>query len=97
MSRYIKSIVALLGGISSWGITAAADDAITQVEIYGLLGVLATVLGVYAFPNTPPAGEPADPAMSEQGAANWLMVTAVASVIMCVILVLWAFDTGPLR
>lgn len=84
MSRYIKTIVAVLGGISSWGITAAADDAITQVELYGLLGILATVLGVYAFPNTPPEGEPADPLVSERGQAViwWVIVGALAAVVL---------------
>lgn len=50
---YIKAIIAILGGISTWGITAASDNAITPVEIFGLLGVLSTALGVYAFPNAP--------------------------------------------
>lgn len=65
MSRYVKTICAVLGGISTWGITAAADNAITQVELFGLLGVLSTCLAVYAFPNTPPDGE-ADPNISER-------------------------------
>ena len=50
---YIKAIIAVLGGVSTWGITAASDNAITPVELFGLLGVLSTSLGVYAFPNTP--------------------------------------------
>lgn len=65
MSRYLKTIIAVLGGVSTWGITAAADNAITQVELFGLLGVLSTSLGVYAFPNTPPDGEPSRPDISE--------------------------------
>lgn len=65
MSRYIKFITALLGGISAWGVTAAADNGIDLVELYGLLGVLATALGVFSFPNTNPDG-PADPDVSEQ-------------------------------
>ena len=68
MSRYIKTIASILGGVSTWGITAAADNAITQVELFGLLGVLSTVLAVYAFPNSPPAGEAADPNVSERDA-----------------------------
>lgn len=67
MTRYIKTISAVLGGVSTWGITAAADNAITNVELFGLLGVLSTALAVYAFPNTPPEGEPSDPGISEQG------------------------------
>lgn len=57
MSRYIKTIAAILGGVSTWGITAAADNAITLVETFGLLGVLSTCLAVYAFPNQPPDAE----------------------------------------
>lgn len=53
MSKYWKTILAVLGGVSAWGITAAADDSITQVELYGLLGVLATALAVYGVPNSP--------------------------------------------
>lgn len=51
MQAYVKAIIAILGGVSAWGITAAADNSITAVELYGLLGALATALGVYAFPN----------------------------------------------
>lgn len=64
MSRYVKTIVAILGGVSSWGLTAALDDTISKVELFGLLGAVATALGVYAFPNTNPDG-PADPDVSE--------------------------------
>jgi hypothetical protein len=56
VSNYVKAISALLGAVSTWGITASADDAITQVELYGLLGAVATVLAVYAFPNKPSHG-----------------------------------------
>jgi hypothetical protein len=66
MSRYVKTIAAILGTVSTWGITAAADSGIDAVEWYGLLGALAGTLAVFSFPNTPPAGEPADPNMSEQ-------------------------------
>ena len=66
MSRYLKTIAAMLGAISTWGITAAAEGGINSVEWFGLLGSLGTVIAVYAVPNTPPAGQPSDPAMSEQ-------------------------------
>lgn len=52
-----KAIIAILGGVSSWGMTAAVDDAITQVELFGLLGVIATALGVYFYPNAPAPDE----------------------------------------
>lgn len=53
----VKAIIAVLGGISTWGITAAADNTINAVEVYGLLGVLSTSVAVYAFPNAE-AGRP---------------------------------------
>lgn len=87
MTRYWKTILAVLGGISSWGITAAADDAITQVELYGLLGVLATALAVYGVPNSPPEGEPADPDISERGASDAMLALAVV-VLVAVLLIL---------
>lgn len=63
MSRYVKTIAALLGAVGTWG-TTAAQDGISQAEYFGLLVALATALGVYAFPNTNPDG-PADPNVSE--------------------------------
>ena len=66
MSRYTKTIVALLGALATWGITAAEDGVYTQVEWWGALLALVTAAGVYAFPNTPPTGEAPDPAISEQ-------------------------------
>jgi hypothetical protein len=66
VSRYAKSVAALLGAISTWGITAAAEGGVNAVEWFGLLGSVGTVIGVYAIPNTPPGGQPSDPAMSEQ-------------------------------
>lgn len=56
MSAYIKCLCAVLGGISTWGITAASDNSINGVELFGLLGVLSTSLAVYAFPNRPTEG-----------------------------------------
>jgi hypothetical protein len=49
---YTKAIVALLGGIATWGATAVTDG-ISANEWFGLLAVIATALGVFAFPNTP--------------------------------------------
>lgn len=85
MTRYVKTIVAVLGGVSAWGITASADNAITQVELYGLLGVIATALGVYAFPNSPPAGEPADPEISERGMSEIGLVLLTVIVVIVVL------------
>lgn len=58
VSRYWKAIVALLGGISAWGITAASDGAITAAEAFGLLGTLSVALGVYVVPNSPTVDGP---------------------------------------
>lgn len=66
MSRYAKAVIALLGAVATWGITAAEDNLYSQVELWGALLAAVTALGVYAWPNQPPAGEPADPSMSEQ-------------------------------
>lgn len=57
VTRYVKALSALLGGVSTWGLTAAVDNAISQLELFGLLGVLSTVLAVYAFPNAPTEGD----------------------------------------
>jgi hypothetical protein len=65
MSRYLKFVSALLGGVATWGYTATTDHGIDAGEWFGLLGVLATALAVFQFPNTPPAGQPSDPNISE--------------------------------
>lgn len=54
LTPYVKAIIAILGGIGTWGITAAASEGINAVEWFGLLSALSTALGVYAFPNRPP-------------------------------------------
>lgn len=53
LAPYAKAIIAIFGGIGTWGITAAAADGISAVEWFGLLSALSTALGVYAFPNRP--------------------------------------------
>lgn len=65
MSRYTKFLIALLGGLASWGATAAPDYS--QADLWGLAAILATALSVFQFPNTPPAGEESDPSVSEIG------------------------------
>lgn len=87
MSRYAKAVSALLGAIATWGITAVADDAVSGVEWFGLLGALATVFATWAIPNDPPAGEPPDPDISERGASD-LAVICVAVLAVIVVLVL---------
>lgn len=51
---YMKFIAALLGGVSSWGVTAAADGRFDLVEWFGLLGVIATALVVRQVTNKDP-------------------------------------------
>lgn len=65
MSRYSKAVLALLGALATWGITAAEDGIYTQVELWGALLAVATAATVYLVPNSPPAGEARDPGMSE--------------------------------
>lgn len=86
MTRYVKAIIALLGGISAWGITAVSDGtSISAAEMFGLLGVFATSLGVYAFPNQE------DP-LDEAGHAD---ITTVCLVVIAVVFVLWAAGVVP--
>jgi hypothetical protein len=66
VTAYVKGLLAALGAVATWGITAGADEGYTDVELYGLLAAVTTALTVYAFPNTPPKGQPSDPGMSEQ-------------------------------
>lgn len=89
MSRYSKTIVALLGALATWGITASEDGAYSQTELWGAVLALATAAGVYAWPNTPPAGEPRDPSMSEQadhGHADAAGLAVIAAVAILVVL-----------
>lgn len=79
MTRYSKSIIALLGALATWGVTAAEDNSYTQVELWGLLAALATAVGVYALPNV----EPSDP---EQGQANLAAIAAVLVIVLVVLL-----------
>lgn len=66
MNRYSKAILAALLAVSTWGTTAAVDGTFDPVEWFGLLGAVVTAASVYLAPNSPPAGEPADPSISEQ-------------------------------
>lgn len=66
MSRYAKTIIGAILALATWGITASSDGVYQQAELWGGLAAVATAVGVYLFPNQPPAGEPADPGISEQ-------------------------------
>jgi hypothetical protein len=64
MQTYAKAIIAGLTAIATWGITAGADGSYSQVELWGLLGVIAAAAGTYAIPNKPEGSDapPAPPA-----------------------------------
>lgn len=47
-----KAIVAFLTTVGTWAATALLDGHITTSEWYGLIGVAAAALGVYAAPNS---------------------------------------------
>ena len=66
MTRYAKALLGALLAVSTWGTTAAVDGTFDAVEWFGLLGAVATALGVYLAPNTPPSGQLPDPTVSEQ-------------------------------
>lgn len=91
MTRYMKFIVALVGAIATWGITAAEDNTYTQVELWGALLALATAGGVYAVPNRAPFGQRPDPGISEQGHGDrdtliWVIIAALVVLILLVLL-----------
>ena len=67
MSRYLKTAVAVLvAGLTSLQ-AAISDDRVTNNEWVIIALAVVGAIGVYAAPNSPPAGKPADPNMSERG------------------------------
>ena len=81
IARNRKGIVALLGGLATWGVAAGADGTYSQVELWGLLAVAATVFGVWGVTNAPP--EP-----PEAGGAD-LGTVLIAAAVTIVILAIW--------
>ena len=51
MSRYAKAITAVLTALGTWGATAGADGTYSQIELWGLCGVLVTGFAVFQIPN----------------------------------------------
>jgi hypothetical protein len=51
MSRYAKTIAAFFTSLGTWGATAFADGELTEVEMFGLCGVVAATLAVYQIAN----------------------------------------------
>ena len=62
--KYRKSIVAAIGTLVAWGLSATTDGHVTIAEWWGLVAVVGTVLGVWGIPNDMPPGEPLDPNLS---------------------------------
>lgn len=70
MSRYMKSIIGFLGATQAWGVAVTLEKSeggrsIVGGEWFGLCAVIIAGLLVFGVPNTPPEGEPSDPAVSE--------------------------------
>lgn len=66
MTRYLKAITAFFTALGTWGVTALADDAITNVELFGLCGVVVATVAVFGVPNERPVSQPYDPDISER-------------------------------
>jgi hypothetical protein len=87
MTRYAKAVVACLSALATWGVTAGADGSYDQVELWGLLGALAAVLITYITPNDPPAGQPADPRLSERGESAVVLVVGILAAVVLILLI----------
>lgn len=51
MKAYAKSIAAFLTALGTWGTTSLAEGGITGAEWFGIAGVAAATLLVWAIPN----------------------------------------------
>lgn len=88
MSRYLKSVVAVLvAGLTALQ-AAISDDRVTNNEWVIIALAVIGAVGVCAVPNTKPDGEPVDPTVSERehGAAD--VTGLVVTVLLVVVLVL---------
>ena len=47
-----KALMAFLTALGTWGATAFADSGLNAVEAFGLCGVFAAAVIVYAVPNS---------------------------------------------
>ena len=81
---YAKALAALLGGVATWGVTAA-DHGITASEWFGLLAVLATVAGVFAIPNAAVA-LPSEEGAVQNSLAVQIMLGLVGAVLLLLLL-----------
>ena len=89
MTRYRKALIAaipaVLAGLKVLS-DALGDGTVSSQEYIALAVAVLGALGVYAAPNDPPAGEPADPNLSERGSAE-LWIIAGALVVIALVLV----------
>jgi hypothetical protein len=71
LSQYRKAIAGFVTPIIGWAYVVIESPPArpTAIEWVGLGVALATGFGVYAVPNDPPPGEPADPALSVRDGA----------------------------
>lgn len=96
MTRYAKTVIAILLAVSTWGTTAALDGAFDPVELFGLLGATATAAGVFLVPNTNPGDKPYDPMISEREAGHIDSTTVLLIVIAAIAVVALLVSTGVL-
>jgi len=90
ISRYAKLVVAVVGAVATWATATFPNDTNVQKWV-GLALAIATAVGVYATPNQPPAGVPADPTMSEQGQAGYANGLAILAVLVLLIALIGGF------
>jgi hypothetical protein len=83
IARYRKAIAAFLGSTATWGIAAGADGHYTQVELWGLLGIVAATAGVGWVSNA--RAKPKDRGAGELGTI--LICAAVAIVVVAIYVV----------
>lgn len=68
--EYAKALVGALAAFLAAVVTGLADEHITAVEwVVAALAAVTAGGAVFGVPNRPPAGEPADPDLSEQDPA----------------------------
>lgn len=91
MTRYRKALIAAipaaLAGLKVLS-DALGDGTVSSQEWIALTVAILGALGVYAAPNDPPAGEPADPNLSERGYGLLELVVVVLLILILVFVLL---------
>lgn len=94
MTRYRKTYAAAIAAICVT-ISLLWDGLTNASEATALVTAWSGVGAVYFWPNDAPVGEPADPAISERGAGE--VVVVLVTVAVCVLLALafgWDFSNN---